>query len=695
MLQFIHCRREIVMKRTITTIVALSMFAAANFFLPGCAEVTNATLARKIRLDPIFTSHMVLQRDLPIRVRGWANAGDMVRVSLKNRSATAVAGPNGEWIALLPALKAGGPYSLVVEGETKIILDDVMVGDVWICSGQSNMAMSVSRVMNAKQEIASASHPQIRLFTVSRKFSARPLDTLAGSSGWKVCSPESVPGFSAAGYFFGRELNSTLRIPIGLISTSWGGTVAEAWTSLTMLHTLPSMKARIARTQREKSRKMKERIARYKALMRARQQELDKLLKLESDSAYQRRMANPVLDDGHWQVMQLPTPWEKAGLPEYDGAVWFRKTIRIPRELAGKDFMLDLGPIDEVDITYFNGHKVGGKGSMKKGIAKYWNQPRHYRVPGHLVKPGANTIAVMAMDILGEGGLWGAAPETMKAYPVGREGNSIPLSGAWKFKAEPALHLPPRPRNPEQLQNCPAFLFNAMIHPLLHFPITGAIWYQGESNASRAYQYRRLFPAMIQDWRIRWNQGDFPFYFVQLANFKPRKRLPADSAWAELREAQTMALRLPNTGMAVIIDIGMADDIHPKNKQDVGRRLAYNALAQHYGKKTVPCGPLYRSMVVNKDRVVLSFDCIGRGLRIRGGGELKGFAIAGKDRKFVWAKAKLQNNKVVVWSDKVSLPVAVRYAWADNPECNLYNNEDLPASPFRTDDWPGVTLGRY
>ena len=331
---------------------------------------------------------------------------------------------------------------------------------------------------------------------------------------------------------------------------------------------------------------------------------------------------------------------------------------------------------------------------MKNRVSSFWQTPRSYSVPGHLVKPGKNVITSMVIDVLGAGGLWGGMQPEMSLQLAKFESKKINLSGSWRYLAESAIKIPPQPRNPHRLQGNPGFLFNAMISPLVKFPITGVIWYQGESNASRAHQYQRLFPAMIQDWRIRWQQGNFPFYFVQLANYHTRKSLPGDSAWAELREAQLMTLRLPNTGMAVIIDIGEAKNIHPKNKQDVGRRLAFNALASHYSQSMESCGPIYAKMSIKNGHIVLSFIHAGSGLIAKGSnGKLKGFTIAGKDKKFFNAEAEIENGKVAVWSSQVKEPIAVRYGWADNPKCNLYNKEQLPATPFRTDNWAGITIG--
>jgi sialate O-acetylesterase len=384
-----------------------------------------------------------------------------------------------------------------------------------------------------------------------------------------------------------------------------------------------------------------------------------------------------------WQKMDLPQLWENAGLNELDGIVWFMKEITLTQEDAAKSMVLRLGPVDDSDHTYVNGSLVGST------EGKY-DKIREYEVKPEVLKTGKNIICVRVTDIGGGGGLWGKAEELF--YKSG-ENKAVTLAGEWSYqigsKQIPTLET-------VGPNSYPTLLFNAMIHPLIPFTIKGAIWYQGESNARRAYQYREIFPAMITDWRKNWGQGDFPFLFVQLANFMKAKDEPGESSWAELREAQMMTLSLPNTGMAVIIDIGKADDIHPRNKQDVGFRLARNALKIAYQQDVVYSGPLYQSFKIEDDKIRINFTNTGSGLAVKDRyGYLKGFSIAGKDKKFVWAKAQIEGNEVIVHNTAVQNPVAVRYGWADNPDdVNLYNREGFPASPFRTDDWPGVTAGK-
>ncbi len=543
------------------------------------------------------------------------------------------------------------------------------------------MEWPLQSAANGAQEVAQADHPSIRLFTVQKRIADTPQDDCAGQ--WSACTPETAPGFSAVGYFFGRYLHKELGVPMGLINASWGGTVAEAWTNGKALETMPEFKARMdqiakARTDPDASmKKYQDALAQWQK-------------KIESAGAKGADCIAPDFDDSSWDQMELPVLWEQAGLTNFDGLVWFRKTITVPDSWAGKELRLDLGPIDDMDTTWINGVKVGAHSESGQ-----WQIARKYKLPAGIVKAGRNVILVQVLDTAGGGGSYGE-PEQMNLRQASTNA-AISLAGPWRYKVGYDLaSMPPRPQAPAWFNNpnAPTVLYNGMIAPLIPLGIRGAIWYQGESNAGRAYQYRELFPLMISNWRQDWGQGPFPFMFVQLANYMATQPEPGDCAWAELREAQTMTLSLPNTGMAVIIDIGEANDIHPRNKQDVGKRLALWALAKTHGKAIAWSGPLYESMEIQGNEIVLHFDHVNGGLVAQGAEPLKGFAIAGADRQFVWADARIEGDTVVVSSDRVAEPAAVRYAWADNPVCNLYNGAGLPASPFRTDDWPGVTSGK-
>ncbi len=497
----------------------------------GWLMISSLAPFADVRPNALFSEGMVLQQGKPIPVWGTADEGEMVHVSLGDQRVATVA-RDGRWMVTLNPMKAGGPHTMIIEGKNDLVFENVLVGEVWIGSGQSNMQWTVANSNNAEQEIAQADCPNIRLFSVPRTVAGRPQKDV--NAKWEVCTPQTVPNFSAVLYFFGRELHKNLNVPVGLIHTSWGGTPAESWTTRETLL-------------------------------------------------------------GHEKLKGMVERWDK----------------------MIEDFDNQLDQYAEKMIE--------------------WEQ---------------------------------------NADQAEAEGRPVPAP-------------PEFPRDPRNQPWRPAGLYNAMIAPLIPYAIQGAIWYQGESNASRAYQYRILFPAMIQDWRDHWGQGDFPFLFVQLANFIAGE---PEEPWAELREAQTMALSLPNTGMAVTIDIGNPTDIHPRNKQDVGYRLALAARKIAYGQEIVYSGPIYDSMTREDGRVRIRFQHVGSGLMAKNNEPLKGFTIADSGRKFVPAGARIEGDTVVVWSDEVKDPVAVRYGWKHNPDCNLYNKEGLPASPFRTDDWPGVTI---
>lgn len=640
----------------------------------------------EVRLPSIIGDNMVLQRGMKVRIWGTANSGEHVTVTFDKSSANAVADAQGRWEVWLGPLKSGGPSELIVKGDNVLTIKNVLVGEVWICSGQSNMEWPLSNTDNATETVAQAKFPEIRLFTVEKKTATSPLTDVKGH--WVVTTPEEAAHFSAVGYFFGRELHQHLKAPIGLIHTSWGGTPAEAWTSHEGLLSSPELKPILDRYESS-----------LNALPATKEAYAKALAKWEEENLYVDRenkgealgYADPNTSTSDWSRMDLPKQFEAAGLA-IDGAVWFRKVVEIPEMWADRELILNLTAIDDYDITYFNGTKVG---SIGRETPDSYQVPRMYRVPASLVRPGMNVIAVRVFDRAGEGG-FGSAGE-MSLRSTATINYAISLRGSWEYKIEQALepkHVDwgsrPEPVGASN-QNSPSVLYNAMLAPLVPFTIRGAIWYQGESNAGRAYQYRTLFPIMIRDWRRAWGRV-FPFYFVQLANWRPRKEQPDESDWAELREAQAMTLREPQTGMAVAIDIG-GEDLHPRNKLDVGHRLAAWALADVYGEKVVPSGPLFDRFSVDGDKVKIKFKH-GLGLKTIDGGPVKGFAIAGADRKFVWAEARIEGETVVVWSPSISKPVAVRYGWADNPSVNLYNKAGLPASPFRTDDWPGVTASK-
>ena len=524
-------------------------------------------------------------------------------------------------------------------------------------------------------------YPNIRFLLVEKATSPVPVDELkVAENGWQVCSSKSVADFSAAGYFFGRDIHKYRNVPVGLIDTSWGGTYIETWTSKEALATMPAMQKQLEiLTDLPQSKEGREQ--KFHSDVENWKKEIEKIDEgfVEGKAAW----ADMNWKDDAWKTMKVPGLMQEQGLAGFNGIVWFRKTIDIPADWAGKELTLNVGVIDDNDFTYFNGVQVGH--------TEGWMTPRSYKIPKELVKKGKAVVAVRVMDTGGSGGINGSS----ESISIQRSKSKvIELAGDWQYQVSLNIkEIPQMPANTATEPNIPSFLSNAMLNPLIPYSIKGAIWYQGEANTGRAYQYRELMPLMITDWRNRWGY-DFPFYMVQLASFTAQQTTPVESGWAELREAQTQTLHLKNTGMAVTIDIGDAFDIHPKNKQEVGRRLALAARAQTYGEKIPYSGPLYDTYQIEENKIRIYFKHTDGGLTIKEGDIVKGFTIAGVDHQFHWADAVIDGNSVVVSSPEVSFPIAVRYGWADYPICNLYNGAGLPASPFRTDDWQGITYSK-
>ena len=632
--------------------------------------------ADELRSANIFNDNMVLQRDKPIVIWGWANVGEKVTVTLKDQSVKCTAGKTGKWIATLKPIGIGDPFEVKIKGAKKeLVLKNVVAGEVWICSGQSNMEWEVRSAGNPKEEIANASFPLIRHVKIHNVTNTRK-NTDAANTGWKVCSPETAANFTAVGYYFGRHLHQELDVPIGLINTSWGGTIIEAWISGESLKSHPDF----SDTLKEMAKLSVEPVE-----VKKRTDNFNKWVK-DFNEAYADRSdewEKVDLDDESWKKIKVPGQWEGQGHPNMDGVAWYRHSFSVPAKWIGKKAKVSIAMIDDGDTTFLNGQKIGENTA--------WNKPRLYETPAELLKE-KNMLSIRVNDGGHGGGIHGQAKDIF----ISIEGEApIPLAGEWKFKPSiKTAALGAKPEVPFAGPNNPTVLHNAMVHPIVPYSVRGTIWYQGESNAGRAYQYRKLMPMLVKDWRSKWTV-EMSFYWVQLANFLEPSKQPTGSTWAELREAQSMALRAPKTGQAVIIDIGEANDIHPKNKQDVGKRLALIALAKDYGKDIEYSGPVYKSISIEGSKVRLSFDhADGLHAKANAKGEtkLRRFEIAGADQKFVWADATIEGTQVIVTHADIKQPVAVRYAWADNPEgCNLYNKAGLPASPFRTDQWKGVT----
>ena len=645
----------------------MTMRADAAAVIVAVASAVVPGAAAELRLAGPFGDGAVIQRDVAFPVAGTATPGAKVVVEAGGRSHATTADAAGRFRVELPPMPAGGPLDLAITaGDERLLVRDVMVGDVWVCSGQSNMEWAVADSMNAAAEIAAAGDPAIRHFKVPRSWAAEPEPSLAGGA-WQPADSAHVGEFTAVGYFFARELRRAVPVPIGLINTSWGGSRIEPWMSAAALGLSAADAERLLAAERTYEEQVLARI-------RAR---LGGLPTQDAGLAWGRAVwADPSLDDSAWERIAVPARWEEAGFEGMDGVAWYRTEFELGEAEARAGIRLGLGTIDDSDTAWVNGREVGH-------TERAWNRPRVYAVPPAYLRPGRNVLTVRVEDTGGGGGIWGDAG----LLYVEATGQKRSLAGNWRFRPSVVTVNLDFHKN-----EVPAVLYNKMIHPLLAYPVRGFLWYQGESNTAPAdaLAYRKLFPAMIRDWRAGWGRGDLPFLWVQLANYLPAVAEPSESGWALLRESQSAALALPNTAQAVAIDIGVADDIHPRDKQEVGRRLALAARAVAYGEELEFSGPVYRRHEVRDRQVVIEFAHVGGGLVARGeaGGNLRGFAVAGTDRRFVWAEATLRGDRVIVSSDRVPEPVAVRYAWADNPEgANLFNAAGLPASPFRTDDW--------
>jgi sialate O-acetylesterase len=626
-----------------------------------------------VRLPRIFSDGMVLQRGMPVPVWGWSDRDETVTVSF-NGSRQQVSAKKGErWKISLPVQQPGGPFVLEVRASDTLTLKDVWVGDVWLCSGQSNMEYELFKSAELyPKEIAAAANPRIRHFKVTRRTYFNRNEEVMSEQGWEVADPRTVLQFTAVGWFFARELESRQGVPIGLINCSYGGTPAEGWMHEDELKDFPAYRER-ALPFRDTGL-VAEIIRRDKALSDGWLKHIQAL-----DDAQARGWQQPSADVSGWTDLQVPGYWADQGMADSGGAVvWYRRELDLPASMAGQPAVLRMGAIVSRDITWVNGKRVGG------ATNRYVN--RRYDIPAGVLKAGRNTIVIKILNESGKGGFIPGKP-----YRMDLGADTISLDGGWKAR----LSVTTAPLLREQttrFQDQAGALYHGMLEPLIGYGMKGVIWYQGESNISRAQEYRVVFSRMIQSWRKVWGQGDFPFLYAQLANNNPSKAQPSESRLAELQEAQARTLSVPNTGMAVLNDIGESNDVHPLNKLDVGLRLSLVARYQVYGERNlVYSGPVLKDVQVKGDRMILSFDHVGGGLISRDGGPLKHFALSGDGKRFVWAQAVIEGDRVVVSHPYIRSPKAVRYAWADTPEgANLGNREGLPAGCFR---WP-VPEGR-
>jgi len=641
-----------------------------------------------LRLPALFTDHMVIQREQTVPVWGWTSPGVTVTATLGTVTAATSSDAQGRFRIDLPPQLASGPHvlSLVSGDGARRAIADVQIGEVWLCSGQSNMEWQTRISGYSDTELAAIDNPRIRLFHVPQTTALAVQDDVRAA--WKHCDASGVADFSGVAYAFACDLERALGVTVGLVQSAWGGTAAEWWTPIAALEADPALKPIVDRYRAAKPAP-KPGTPEYAAVMR--EWERTSVHQDPGNKGEGWGWAATDCDLTEWQLMTLPQYWEATGL-NIDGAVWFRRTAEIPAGWLGQDLVLSLGPIDDFDTTYVMGEKIGAIG---KETVNAHTAPRIYTVPGRLVTATTLAIAVRVFDHIGNGGIYGS-PAAMRLSRVAEPDQGIALAGRWHYRVELALEPKAWTPPPETSDSpsAPERLWNGMLRPLAPYAIRGAIWYQGESNADRAEQYRILMATMITTWRKAWGY-DFPFYQVQLAPFMMRREQPQESAWAELREAQEQVTAdLPGCDLAVIIDSGDEADIHPRNKPLVGRRLARIALARVYRQDIEHSGPrVIESSVVGERMVIRFAHCCG-GLVAFGGPPLRGFAIAGADRTFVWAQATISADTVTVSSPDVSAPVAVRYAWADFPQGNLINQDGLPARPFRTDRWPGVTTGK-
>ncbi len=655
-------------------------------------------------LPSIISNHMVLERTENVPIWGKADPGEEVTVTLDGQSASAKADVEGKWKVFLDLKdSAPGPFEMTVAGKTKRTISDVVVGEVWLAGGQSNMEWTLNSTLGAAEEMAGSTNPLLRQFKVQKAASPEPSGDCTGS--WVTASPQTSGGFTAVGYYFGKTLQKELGVPIGLISDNYGGTHCEAWTSREALDSNPELKA----SRESLQKKFEEYPERKKAFVEKFGDWIRENGREDVPTADPSVYAGMEVSTEGWVPVKIPGPVAASGLPG-EGVVWLRRDVEVPEK--GMDYLTLFLPIDGFDSVYWNGKllkQTTYQDFVGRGHMRCYGP---YTIPGSAVLQGRNVLAIRLYEPAGPAVFTGSPRADMKSLDgewMARAEHTFPPIDAAKLAAAPQP-----PMNPPESQNIPGFLFNGMLHPILPYAISGVVWYQGESNAGRAWQYRTAFPLLIADWRRQWGRGDFPFYFCQLANYQSKKPEPGESTWAELRDAQLQTLHVPGTGQAVLIDLGEAGFIHPRNKKDVGERLAKIALARDYGKTIPFSGPGYESLKIEGGKMILKFSHTDGGLvakplpdthvvrsdtktsapliRNSPASPLEGFAICGEDRKWVWADAKIDGDTVVVWSDKVPVPVAVRYAWADNPTCNLYNGAGLPASPFRTDDFPPITL---
>lgn len=621
-------------------------------------------LISQIRLPKLISDGVILQRNEKVKIWGWASPKEKIKLEFKSKVYSTDTDQEGNWNIILPAQKAGGPYEMVFNASNEVKIKDIFFGDVWICSGQSNMEISMERVKEKYGEVIKKSkNTNIRQFLVPDGYNFKKEQDDLESGNWISANPDSVLNFSAVGYFFGKEIYEKEHIPIGLINTALGGSPVESWMSEDALAVFPKAYDEAQKFKNDELIKQietsdKKRSDDWSVLVNA----LDKGL---SDD---KLKWNQDIDDSDWKLMEIPGFWANQSIGNVNGAVWFRKEIEVPKVMVGKPAKLFMGRIVDQDFIYINGELIG--------TTSYQYPPRRYDVNSNILKEGKNTIAIRVVNNSGKGGF-----VLDKPYFLSVGNDTIDLKGSWKYKL--GTEMKPL-QGPTFIRWKPEGLYNAMIAPLINFKIKGVLWYQGEANTYNPKEYAKLLPALINNWRAKWNQGDFPFLYVQLPNFMEVYPEPRESDWATLRQSQLETLRVPNTGMAVAIDLGEWNDIHPLNKETVGHRLSLLARKIAYGENKIDASsPIPSGSKFKQDKAIILFKNVGSGLMVKNGSDLKSFAISNDGVKFVWAKSKIKGNKVEVWNENIPNPTVVRYAWDNNPaNANLFSKEGLPSTPF-------------
>jgi sialate O-acetylesterase len=619
----------------------------------------------QIRLPKLISDGMVLQRDKPLKIWGWASPKEKISINFKNKKYKVITPETGKWEVTLPQYSAGGPFEMTLKGKNELKIKDILIGDVWFCSGQSNMVhqMELHRITYAN-DIAQANNSAIRHFGIPTTTNVNATNDDFNNGSWKVCNPENVRQFSAVAYFFAKKIYDKYQVPIGLINASVGGTPIEAWISEEGFKDFAKINETITKNKDTAYvNSFNRRFNRPQTPAPIQDKGLNGT-KTWFDISYQPK---------GWKSINIPGYWEDQGIKDLNGTVWYRKEIKIPASMIGKSVSVFLGRIIDADMLYINGKQVGA--------TTYQYPQRRYQIPADLLKTGKNLFVIKVTNTAGKGGF---VPD--KPYYLFSEKDTVDLKGTWQYRVGEVF-------SPVQggfvggfsAQNQPTALYNAMVAPSINFAIKGFLWYQGETNSDKADEYVKLQPAQILDWRTKWNQGELPFLYVQLPNFMDANYLPSESQWAALRDAQLKSLSVPNTAMAVGIDVGEWNDIHPDNKKTVGERLALAAQKLVYHENITASGPLFQSATIEGNKIILSFTNVGIGLKTNDEEDLREFAVAGADKKFFLANAKIVGDKIEISNNNITAPMFVRYAWADNPNVNFYNKDGLPASPFKTD----------